>query len=65
VAEDYYRRLNRLLKDAGCTFVRRNASNHETWFSPITGLKFTVPDPCKRRHTANGILKDAGIKKKL
>jgi len=65
VAENYYRKLKRLLLDAGCTFVRRNASSHETWFSPTTGKHFTVPDPCKRRHTANGILKDAGIKHKL
>ena len=62
---DGYKDLRRLLEEAGCSFVRSGAGSHETWESPITGRRFTVPRGCKRRNTANGILKDAGIKKKL
>jgi predicted RNA binding protein YcfA (HicA-like mRNA interferase family) len=65
VADNFYPTLKRLLEKAGCTFVRSGAGSHETWFSPKTGKHFTVPRGCKRRHTANGILKDAGIGKKL
>lgn len=65
MAESYYPELRRLLTEHGCTFVRSGAGSHEIWHSPITDRSFTVPRGCKRRHTANGILKDAGIKKKL
>jgi hypothetical protein len=35
------------------------------WYSPISSRPFTVVDKVENRHTANGILKDAGIKKKI
>ena len=36
-----YSEIERKLKDAGCYFYR-NGSNHEIWFSPITGNKFSL-----------------------
>ncbi|MBY0306176.1 MAG: hypothetical protein K2W86_13645 [Sphingomonas sp.] len=34
-------------------------------FSPITGLTFTVDASTRKLYTANAILKQAGVKKKL
>jgi hypothetical protein len=33
------------------------------WFSPITGRHVTVPRSTKSRHTANDVLKQAGLPK--
>ncbi len=63
VAETYYRELKRLLNESGCHFVRQGRGDHEIWYSPITDKNFTVDVRCKRRHTANGILKLAGLPK--
>tara|TARA_R110000868_G_scaffold112627_3_gene303173 strand:- start:543 stop:674 length:132 start_codon:yes stop_codon:yes gene_type:complete len=37
--------------------------DHEIWFSPVTGRSFVFDRGVKVRHTANGILKDAGLDK--
>jgi len=58
-----YRELTKLLSDAGCTFVRQAKGSHEIWFSPITNRKITVPRNIVIVHTANGILRDAGLLK--
>lgn len=57
----YGRELNRILLDHGCRFVRQGKGDHEIWFSSITGLTFTVGVGTKKRFTANGVLKQAGI----
>lgn len=49
------------LKDIGCGFDRQGKGDHEIWYSPITGKKFPVDQDIKSRHTANGIMKQAGI----
>jgi hypothetical protein len=36
---------------------------HEIWFSPATGLNFPVDSHIKSRHTANAVLKQAGLPK--
>jgi hypothetical protein len=63
VATDYYRDLTRILKAAGCTFVRHGKGDHEIWRSPITKKNFPVDRKLKRRHTANEVLKQAGLPK--
>lgn len=57
----YYAQLRRLLIAHGCAFVRQGKGSHEVWKSPITGHAFPVPTTVESRHTANGILKQAGI----
>lgn len=59
----YSKDVKRLLSDAGCTFHRQSKGDHETWFSPINNRYFTVDGNIKSRHTANGTLQDAGLKK--
>lgn len=55
--------LKRLLSDAGCYFVRQGRGDHEIWFSPITDRHFVVDSSIKSRHTANAVLKQAGLDK--
>jgi len=55
-----------LLKENGCSFVKQGGKgSHEIWQSPKSSQYFTVQKKILSRHTANKILKDAGIKKKL
>jgi HicA toxin of bacterial toxin-antitoxin, len=57
------RELRRLLGAAGCTFLRAGKGSHEIWQSPITGHRFPVPVGIVSRHTANGVLQQAGLPK--
>jgi len=62
---DYAPQVKRILLDAKCNFVRTAKGDHELWESPITGRRFVVDQKIKSRHTANGILKQAGLPKKF
>ena len=55
----------RLLLDAGCYFKRQGKGDHQIWHSPITDRSFPVDSEIKSRHTANGILKQAGLTKQF
>jgi hypothetical protein len=46
-------------------FVRHGRGDHDIWESPISGKKFPVDHEIKSRHTANLILKQAGLPKKF
>ena len=50
------------LSEAGCAFLRRGKGDHDIWTNP-QGKRIVVPVRIKSRHTANGILKDAGLTK--
>jgi len=60
---DYGPELRWTLRQAGCTPVREGKGSHEIWKSPRTGLAFAVPYKIRSRHTANAILKQAGLPK--
>ena len=60
---DFYPALTAVLAANNCTFVRSGKGSHEVWFSPIAGRNITVPRSTKSRHTANEILKQAGLPK--
>jgi len=62
---DYTPKLKRILKEAGCWFVRQGKGDHEIWYSPITKRHFVVDGKIKSRHTANAVLKQAGIEKRF
>ncbi|MBW4472873.1 MAG: type II toxin-antitoxin system HicA family toxin [Stenomitos rutilans HA7619-LM2] len=55
--------LKRLLVNAGCSFERQGKGDHEIWYSPITDRRFVVDNFIKSRHTANAVLKQAGLPK--
>ncbi|MBE3603741.1 type II toxin-antitoxin system HicA family toxin [bacterium] len=58
----YTDRVKEILRNHNCRFDRPGKGDHEIWNSPINGRKFPVDHSIKSRHTANGILKQAGIK---
>jgi len=55
------RERHRLLQRAGCTFVRAGEGSHQIWYSPITERRSPVPVGIVSRHTANGVLEQAGL----
>jgi hypothetical protein len=55
------RELRRLLLRASCYFVRPGKGSHEIWHGPITSRRFPVG--ILSRHTANGVLAQAGLRK--
>jgi len=57
------RDLRVLLAEAGCHMLRQGKGSHEIWQSPITGRSFPVQVGVASRHTANAILKQAGLPK--
>ena len=57
--------LKRILEEAGCYFVRQGRGDHEIWESPISKIRFTVDNKILSRHTANGVLKQAGLPKRF
>jgi HicA-like toxin of HicAB toxin-antitoxin system len=55
--------LKKILKENGCRFERAGKGDHEIWYSPISGKRFPVDSDIKSRHTANAVLKQAGLEK--
>ena len=62
---NYTKQILKILADNSCYFVRRGKGSHNIWYSPIMDRQFTVVAKIENRHTANGILKDAGINEKV
>lgn len=59
---DFYAELVRLLRAAGWRRVPGGKGSHEKWRHDESGRTLIVPHT-KSRHTANEILKDAGLPK--
>ena len=65
MGSNLYPDLVRLLKKADCHVVRQGKGSHEIWFSPLSNRTFTVPRNTQKPHTANAVLKDAGLTKEF
>lgn len=61
----YYKLLRRLLEEAGCTLVRHGKGDHQIWYSPLTRRNVVVDGGVVSRHSANDILKQAGLPKRF
>ena len=61
----YTPKVKETLRERGCYFERPRRGDHEIWYSPITGLRFPVDHKIVSRHTANAVLKQAGIAKQF
>jgi predicted RNA binding protein YcfA (HicA-like mRNA interferase family) len=59
----FYRDLTKILSDNGYVFSRSGKGDHEIWLNKETGNKVTVDAGITSRHTANEILKKAGLPK--
>ncbi len=57
--------LIRILREGGCRFERPGKGDHDIWFSPHTQVRFPVDNKIKSRHTANAVLKQAGLPKRF
>lgn len=62
---DYSGQLKRILSEAGCHKVRQGKGDHEIWYSPLSDVRFPVDSCIKSRHTANGVLMQAGLPKQF
>jgi HicA toxin of bacterial toxin-antitoxin, len=63
MAESLTPELKKILVKAGCSFERHGKGDHDIWYSPITERRFVVDSAIKSRHTANAVLKQAGLPK--
>ena len=63
MAKSFTPELKKRLLAANCVFERAGKGDHEIWYSPITERRFVVDGSIKSRHTANAVLKKAGLKK--
>ena len=60
---ELYRELVQIHRAHGCYLVRAGKGSHEIWYSPASNRNVTVPRSTKSRHTANDVLKQAGLDK--
>jgi hypothetical protein len=61
----YERQVREYLREQNRHFVRAGKGDHEIWYSPITKRHVTVDGEIKSRHTANEVLRQAGIGKRF
>jgi hypothetical protein len=57
--------VKKILLGQDCRLERHGKGDHEIWYSPITQRRFVVDGEIKSRHTANAVLKQAGIGKQF
>jgi hypothetical protein len=58
---EYEKKVRAKLSENGCTFQRHGKGDHDVWYSPITRKNITVDGKIPSRHTANAVMKQAGI----
>lgn len=61
----FYKDVVDFLNANGCQQLRKGKGSHAIWTSPHSDTPFTVPRKILSRHTANKIMKDAGIDHKF
>lgn len=59
---EYEKKVRLILSQYGCYFQRHGRGDHDIWYSPIVNRIVVVDNKIKSRHTANIIMKQAGIK---
>jgi predicted RNA binding protein YcfA (HicA-like mRNA interferase family) len=62
---DFYRELTAILREHGWQRLRPGKGSHEIWAHAQSKRHVTVPRTTKSRHTANDVLKQAGIPKQF
>jgi predicted RNA binding protein YcfA (HicA-like mRNA interferase family) len=64
LSKDYYREITRILIDAGWKRTDGGKGSHEKWRHAASGRTVIVPRS-KSRHTANEVLRQAGLSKEF
>jgi len=59
---EYEKKVRTMLENHGYSFHRHGKGDHDIWYNPITNKHVAVDGKIKSRHTANAIMKQAGIK---
>jgi len=59
----YEKQIKEILKQHGWSFLRRGKGSHDIWSNGNKSV--SVNHECKSRHTANGIMRAAGINHKF
>ena len=59
MVDGYYKLVVKELRRLGFEYQRNSKGSHERWIG-ATGRLIIVPRNLSKRHTANGILRDAG-----
>ena len=65
MVQGYARQLKAILLEHGWTYLRPSKGDHEIWARPENAKAIVVDQKIMSRHTANAVLKQAGIKAKL
>lgn len=65
MGQGFYKLIVEVLERHRCYFKRQAKGDHELWHSPITNRSFSVDRGCLSRHTANAVMKQAGIDHKF
>ena len=65
MAKGFYKDVVSTIREAGFEYTENAKGGHEKWINAETRKLLIVPRPLKSRHTANAILKDAGLPKKF
>lgn len=55
----YYDLIAKKLRENGYTLLRQSGTSHQVWTNGLRNQ--TVSTNCYSRHTANGIMRQAGI----
>ena len=58
---EYEKKVRKVLKEYGCSFVRRGKGDHDIWYSPLKNQTFPVDGRIKSRYIANTIMKQSGL----
>ena len=58
---EYEKIVREVLRNNGCTFVRRGKGDHDIWHSTVNDRNFPVDSVIKSRHMANAIMKQSGL----
>ena len=61
----YYALIVKVLKSEGFRYAHNTKGSHERWVNDETGATAVVPKSIGSRHTANAVLKQAGLGKRL
>lgn len=63
--DNYSKKVIKILLQNRCCFKRHGKGDHDIWYSPVSKKYFPLDSKIKSRHTANAILKQAGLEKKF
>jgi predicted RNA binding protein YcfA (HicA-like mRNA interferase family) len=60
---DYTKKVRKLLSDNGFSIARKGKGDHVIWYNNVTKRTASVDSEIKSRHSANEVLKKAGLGK--